>query len=143
MDISKNDEILGVYNINLDEKFDSFVRDIYKHDESIAQWKIDKKLETLNSYENKNVTILFLNVNVNKTIYHKGKKREVYINSERLKNSLRNKYSKKILNYFPDNIFHMTDDENEFEKIYPIIISYLNEYNQQVDIGVQRIRKGC
>ena len=88
----------------MNEQFECFVRDVYKPDESIAKWKINKKIETLNYYENKNVTVLFLNIDVSKKVYHKGKKRNVYISAERLKNLLRNKYSKKIQNYFADNI---------------------------------------
>lgn len=125
----------------MNEQFECFVRDVYKPDESIAKWKINKKIETLNYYENKNVTVLFLNIDVSKKVYHKGKKRNVYISAERLKNLLRNKYSKKIQNYFADNIFHMTDDEKEFKELYPIVVSYLDDYNTEKDDNKKRVRR--
>ena len=57
------------------------------------------------------------------------------INMERMKNSIRNKYSQMIQNYFFDNVFHMTDDETELANTLEVIKEYFpNIYNEYFEI---------
>ena len=68
------------------------------------------------------------------------------VNIERMKNSIRKKYSQMIQNYFFDNVFHMTDDETELANTLEVIKDFFpNIYNEyfgiQEDINIRIRRK--
>ena len=35
----------------------------------------------------------------------------------------------------------MTDDEKEFKELYPIVVSYLDDYNTEKDDNKKRVRR--
>lgn len=124
-DISKYGDIIDVIPLNLEDKYETFVRDIYSVDD-IATWKVDKKLETMFSCTNsKYLEVLIIDIKTDSMYYHPLKKRMVYTKLEGMKTDIRKKYSEKIPNYFFDNVFHVTDDENEFKNDYEILKKYL------------------
>ena len=51
----------------------------------------------------------------------------VYANPDRMKTNIRKKYSKLVSNYFFDNVFHLTDDEKEYEECAKVLLKYTNE----------------
>lgn len=130
-DIRKNAVVLDTVDIDLGNRYEEFVRKIYSVDD-IADWRVDKKVETMFlSSDLRRVTVVLLDISTSDTYFHPYKKRIVFTNMENLKTGIREKYSKLIPVYFFDNVFHMTDDENEFKSDYEIINSYLNELGQK------------
>ena len=124
-DVCKYGEIVEVIPLNLGDDYESFVRDIYAQD-SIAEWKVNKKLETMFSCsDSRSITALIMKIDTTTQRYHEYKKRMVYENLEDMKTNIRKKYSEKIPYYFFDNIFHVTDDENEFKQDYEVLKSYI------------------
>lgn len=65
----------------------------------------------------------------------------VYSNLENLKSSIRNKYKEKVNLYFFDNVFHMTDDENEFKTTYSYLVDFIKSRENKDEKGYTRIRK--
>lgn len=122
-DILNYGKIITNITLNLGDKYEQFVRDIYAQDD-IAQWKVDKKIETMFQNSSRKVTALIMNIETKEKHYHKFKKRMVYTNLENMKVNIRDKYSKLIPNYFFDNIFHVTDNKKEFELDYEILKKY-------------------
>lgn len=126
-DITEYGEILNSFDLRLGEQYESFVRDIYSGDD-IDDWKIDKKIETMNkSSYYQGVAVIVLDVDTTEQYYHEYKKRIVYANLERMKTNIRKKYSQLVSNYFFDNVFHLTDDEKEYERCVEVLSKYSDE----------------
>lgn len=128
-DIRNNDlaKVFESFDLDLDDDYENFVRGIYSLD-SIATWKVDKKVSTmLESTDSRSVNVIFMEVNDSNQEYHELKKRYVYTDLENLKVFIRGKYKEKISNYFFDNVFHMTDNKEEFEQTYDFLKKYLTE----------------
>lgn len=126
-DITEYGEILNSFDLMLGEQYELFVRDIYSND-TIDDWKIDKKIETMNqSSDYQGVTVVVLDIDTTEQYYHKYKKRMVYANPDRMKINIRKKYSQLVYNYFFDNVFHLTDDEKEYEECVEILAKYTEE----------------
>lgn len=141
-DIQKYGSLIGTFDMSLEENYEQFVRDIYAQDE-IADWKVDKKVETMfNSSDIRTVTIFFIEVDLTDQFYHGGKKKLVYTNLENLKTGIRDKYGKMIKDYFFDNVFHMTDDERELRADLKVVSNYLKNMSvQNSNDGIQLIKK--
>ncbi len=123
-DIEKYATIIKCISLDLKEDYEQFVRDIYNQDD-IAKWKVDKKIETMfKSTNSRKVLALIMDIETNTSYYHKLKKRMVYTNLEQMKIDIREKYSKYIPYYFFDNVFHVTDDEKEFQLDYKVLQKY-------------------
>ena len=125
-DIGDHASIINFFEINLEDRYEQFVRDIYLFD-GIAEWKVDLKLKAMQFNEKKN--------------------KQVIVNVENLKNTIRYKYSLLIPNYFFDNVFHMTDNEEEvlstlsvLEKWFPDIYTIYQDCSKNYEIGLRRIR---
>ena len=43
--------------------------------------------------------------------------------------------------YFFDNVFHMTDDENEFKTTYSYLVDFIKSRENKDEKGYTRIRK--
>lgn len=141
-DIEKQGKVLGVYSLQLGDIYDDFVRDIYSK-EVIDDWKIEKKISTMHkSSESRDVTLVFLEMDITKQYYHEGKKKMVFASLDRLKQSIRRKYSKLVKEYFFDNVFHLTDDEKEFRASLIILNDYIyvEELEENFDNGKPKIK---
>lgn len=125
-DIRNYAEVIGVVTLDLGDSYENFVRDMYDGD-SIAKWKVDKKVETMfMCSSSRQITVLLMDVDTKEEYYHLHKKRNVYRKLEQMKIDIRDKYSKKVPAYFFDNVFHATDDEREFDITYHVIKKYMN-----------------
>lgn len=126
-DITEYGEILNSYDLILGDNYQSFVRDIYCSD-SIDDWKIEKKIEAMNhSCDYQGVTIVVIDVDITEQYYHPYKKKMVYANLDRMKTNIRKNYSKLVSFYFFDNVFHLTDDEKEYEECVEVLSRYTDE----------------
>ena len=124
-DIKRFSEIQECFKINFDNNFDEFISDIYPYSGD-QKWKLDYKINIMNNKYTKNeVMILFLEIPNSNKIYCERKKTFLYENIENLKEFIRSKYKVKVKNYSFDNVFHMTDDELEYEKTLQIIKKHL------------------
>ncbi len=126
-DIATYGEILDCFSINFGDSYENFVRDIYAQDE-IAEWKVNKKLETMFACsDSRTITVFMVNIDTKEQEYHPYKKRMVYINLERMKREIREKYSHIVPVYFFDNTMHVTDDEKEFKADFGVVKSYIEK----------------
>ena len=146
-DINEMATVTEVHELDLSSQYENFVRTIYEHD-GIDKWKIDKKLEGMNSSNNQNVVILFIDVDDSERVFNSNKNKEVITNIEALKKYIRTKYSQLIPNYYFDNVFHMTDNEEEvystlyaLQKIRPEIVESYKETLTNEEKGLVRERK--
>lgn len=135
IDVEKYCKILGGFPIELGDNYEKFVRDIYSQDE-IAEWKVDKKVETMfQCSDSREIYVILMDIDTKEQTYHPFKKRFVYTNLEQMKVDIRTKYKDRVNNYFFDNIFHVTDDEREFIADYSIIESYA-----RIDMGKRLVK---
>ena len=122
--IKKYSIIEEIIILDLCKNFEKFIRDIY-YSESLRTGFIDYKVSIMNDkYDTNTICILFLDVFNSEKIYIERKNKFLYKSVYELKQSIRNIYKDKIKNYSYDNIYHMTDDENEYVLTKNIINKY-------------------
>jgi hypothetical protein len=122
------DAIYDTY-ISSNHDFNKIVKDIYEVDD-IEGWKIEKKLQYMVGYPNK-IRVILLQIGDpcfrKKNINSKAISQKV----EEIKKLCRNKYKKKISNYFHDIIMHIGDNFDHSKHIMKV----LNEYElKNVDL---------
>ena len=131
--IESKSELIFFKQIDLNNYYESFIRDIYKGDD-IADWKVDKKIETMKlASESKSVTIVIMEIDDKEKEYHPFKKKYVSKNLEGLKREIREEYKTKVKHYFFDNVFHMSDNLEEFKHDYNIFLKYCNLLNTKLE----------
>lgn len=123
---------VSYYDVDLGNCYKNFLEELYPFNES-EKWKADYKIKCLvNKYENNCIRIVFVDMPKSEKVYLKNKDKMMYKNVLDLKVSLRKKYKhltisdtdKNQKSY--DNVFHMTDDELEYEKDLCVIIKYMS-----------------
>ena len=113
----------------------NFVRGVYAVDD-IDIWKIDKKINDFYKYEYEVVTFK-IEIPFPKYRLKGSTGSPISTRVEHIKKIIRGKYSKKICNYFYDNIIHIADNyqqTNEIEKILGLstdISSFFDSINDK------------
>jgi len=114
-DIEKYCIVDQVYELEFaSEEFKSFIDQLYPHKDN-EYWKTEYKINSVvDKYDLNKITIVYLTLPKSSKIHDERKNVPIYGNVNELKKYMRDKYSKKVDNYMFDNVFHMTDDEQEF-----------------------------
>ena len=119
-DINECEEILCYFDYDLKEKYEDFVRKMYEFD-GIAKWKVDSKIEAMSLSSNGNIRIVFIKIDDTTIEFNSKKNKYVMVHVENLKNLIRTKYSQLISNYYFDNVFNMTDNEDELNNTLEVL----------------------
>jgi hypothetical protein len=98
-----------------DLSFEKIVKHIYAAD-SIAEWKIDKKLEYMKHNEQKIIRLIFLQIETPNFRIRENGSQTISVRGEAIKRIIRNAYKNKIENYYDDIIIHSGDNyyQNSF-----------------------------
>ena len=126
-DISKFGEIVDYFELNLGEDYEEFVKKIYEFD-GIADWKIKLKLDSMKAVDCAIITVLFIKIDDSKIEFNDRKQKNVITNIENLKKYIREKYSKRIDNYYFDNVFHMTDNKEELLAMLKVLREWCSSH---------------
>lgn len=121
------------WDIDLGEDYKEFLTELYPFNES-EKWKAEYKINGLvDRYDTNRIRILIIDLKEDEKVYLKNKDKMMYKNVLELKVSLRKRYDYLVkentmsdVKKF-DNVFHMTDDQKEYEKDLKIIIKYLRK----------------
>jgi|GEM_PF-1920956 len=119
LDISKKYRIVSSNEyLFTDDAFEIFIRDIYEVDD-IEEWKINKKIDVLKPFRK---IIMLLWVEFPNPGYRKKGFNNAYISTvgEQFKSNIREKYKKRVKNYFNDIICHTSDNHEQNKIIYKI-----------------------
>lgn len=111
--INEYGKVDSFYCIDLKDNYEVFLRSIYSF-ESIAKWKVDKKIEYMRKYPSTLVCIVHFDIDTSQMRYHEKKKHLVYSNLQDLKDFIRDKYKAKLPYYFFDIIFHCSETAEEY-----------------------------
>ena len=119
------------YDVDLGVDYKNFLQDLYPFNES-EKWKADFKIKGLvNKYKNNSIRIVFMDIPISEKVYLKNKDKMMYKNVLDLKVYLRKKYKHLIIDNNTenqksyDNVFHMTDDELEYEKDLCVLMEHI------------------
>ena len=97
-DIRREYDIIDIEYYDLKEKYEEFVKEIYKVDD-IADWKVNKKLEHMKS--NSEVAVITLDLfSAEFRPKTQNKNKKICVQVEKIKKDIREKYRGKIDNYF-------------------------------------------
>lgn len=118
------------FGLNLGEYYDDFVYDIYQNEDT-ARWKIDKKVEHMRNSPNKDVKVIFFDIDTSKTYFHEKKGYSVFSNVEHMKEEVRSTYKDKIDDYFFDIIFHLTDNHKELDYTAEVLKNYIEKVEKR------------
>lgn len=138
-DISEQTNLLGYFEMDLGTKYNEFVEAIYDSEE-MEKWKIENKINHMILTPTRKITVLFFEFDQKEIAYHPIKKKKIYIQLEKCKIYIREKYKKNIPNYTYDIIFHATDNLIELKNCYNVIISYLEKNVIDKETGKKILR---
>lgn len=111
--INEYGKVESFYCIDLKDNYEIFLRSIYSF-ESIAKWKVDKKIEYMKMYPSTSICIVHFDIDTSQIRYHEKKKHFVNSNLQDLKDFIRNNYKTKLSHYFFDIIFHCSETTEEY-----------------------------
>ena len=138
-DLAQYGKIEKLYSIDFGADFENFIKELY-HFSVDEQWKSEYKIIGLiNQYKNNIVHVVLMDIPRTKKVFLAQKGKYMYENVLDMKVRIRNKYKnllkdeifgrRKGLKF--DNVFHMTDDEEEYnENVFstiPFLIKYSDE----------------
>ena len=106
-----NYKVKEITIFNLKEKYKEFILDCYTKDEEVmSDGYIDEKIERL--LEDKCSQIVAFSIDIENPEYRYNTTNDKLqcIQARVLKEQLRKEYSKKVNNYFLDNIIHLSDN---------------------------------
>ena len=111
------------------KNYRQFIKDIYALDTGTGKpgysdYKADIMVD---KYDSNQICILYLLLPPSEKKYIERKNTFIYENIENLKQFIRKKYKTKVENYSFDNVFHMTDDEKEYDFVLNVINRHLLE----------------
>ena len=118
--ISEHCRIEQSYCIDLGNNYEIFLRSIYSF-ETIAKWKIDKKIEYMKKYTSTSICIIHFDIDTSMMRYHEKKKCLVYSKLQDLKDLIRETYKNELPFYFFDIIFHCSETQEEYDADTQII----------------------
>ena len=126
-EISQSVKLLDVRKYNLKEIYDDFVIDCYKgDDEAFLDGYIYDKIKNMKNAGN-NKIFLFI-VQINNPTYKLNKENGIIqcVEIRNIKRKIREQYAKRIDGYFFDNLIHMTDNDEEYQRVINVIENYNN-----------------
>lgn len=119
-------DVIAVYKEIVIEPL-AFIYDIYRDMLVLDRSKIEFKLSNLFLSDSREIVIIVFAFDPSKVNYHPQKQKSVYVELDSLKREIREEYGSKISNYQFDNVFHCTDDMEEFNYSYSIVCKYFND----------------
>ena len=122
--VSRYSTVEHWHSIELNNSYERFVREIYSAD-SIAEWKVDKKIEYMSHYSGTSVCIVYFDIDTSTIRYHEKKKHFVFSKLQDLKDIIRHIYSEKLPLYFFDIVWHCSETEDEYKADSEIISTFL------------------
>ena len=135
LEIAKMREVIQVREMNLGNEYNKFVLDCYKNDsEAQEDGYIYEKIKNMKS-DNKRVVAFVLQID-NPTFKRDESGKIQCIEARKIKQKIRDEYSKKIEGYFFDNIIHISDNVEESRHILDV----LNQYEKYMTADY--VRKG-
>lgn len=138
-DIKQYGKIINVYSIDLKEDFEPFIKSLYPFSKT-EMWKAEYKISgLLNQYNDNVIHIVLMNIPRTKKVFLPQKNKDMYSNVLEMKVAIRHKYKHLLKdNEFGkqngvsyDNVFHMTDDEAEYEDNLLSILPFLIKHNEE------------
>lgn len=107
------------YTFQNDHEFATTIKGLYAIDD-IEDWKIEKKLEYMMNYDKK-IRVITFDIGEPKFRTKVRNNKPISTEVEKIKKNYREKYSKKIDNYFYDIIMHIGDNYEHSEHMMKII----------------------
>ena len=123
-DVQQNYTIFSKTHAQI-ESLERFIEEIYKVD-NISDWKLKKKINSIKTNTN-NTEIVVLKVDLFSTKFREKtnfKNCVIAIEAEKIKKTIREKYKRKINNYFHDIIIHTADNYLHVDHIKQVLKNY-------------------
>lgn len=126
LELEKKYKVDRVIIYNLEHEYRNFIIDCYKHDEDVmSDGYIDDKVKRL--LEDDNTIVVGFTLSINNPEYRYGARNNLQcIQARNIKEIIRQNFSKKIYNYFLDNIIHLSDNEQESNILEVLFTKYQN-----------------
>lgn len=137
VDLEQYGKITKIYSIDFKQNFEPFIKSLYPFSET-EMWKAEYKIAgLLNQYKDNKIHIVLIDIPKTEKVFLPQKDKYMYSNVLEMKVAIRHKYKHLLKdNAFGkqngvsyDNVFHMTDDELEYEDNLFSILPFLIKYN--------------
>ena len=137
LELSKKSKIEQIAIYNLKKYYADFIIECYQHDEDVmSDGYINEKIDRL--LKDDNTTIVAFTLVIEDANYKYDKKGNLQcVQARNIKELLRKEFSKKVENYFLDNIIHLADNPQESK----ILKKIFNKYQKYAIKGY--LLEGC
>lgn len=126
--IRQNGKIEEIINIDLKDKYEDFIKDIYVENHEAEGVSFIKYATLYNQFENNEITIINFEPEVSFYEFTNNTKGFQFINLAELKRNIRKDYKNRIRKYAFDNIFHLTMNKEEYDLTEKVLKKYVKEY---------------
>lgn len=142
IDIKQYGNITKIYSIDFKDDFVPFIKSLYPFSEN-EMWKAEYKIAgLLNQYKDNVIHIVLIEIPKTEKVFLPQKNKYMYSNVLEMKVAIRHKYKHLLKNnefgnqngVSYDNVFHMTDDEQEYEENLYSILPFLIKYNKDSNV---------
>ena len=118
-------DVIQVTVYDLKDEYDAFVLDTYKgDDEAFQDGYIYEKIKNMKSTNNTKVIVFAIKID-NPTYRINDENGMIQcLEARKVKQQIRDEYASKIDGYFFDNLIHMSDNEEETQRIQSILKRY-------------------
>ncbi len=123
--ISKIGNIKYFINVDFNDKYQDFIKDIYVENHEAEGVPFIKYATLKDQFDNNYINIVYANIDVNLYEYTDDIKGFQFESLATLKRNIREYYKTKISKYAFDNIFHLTMNEAEYKLTNDIVTKYL------------------
>ena len=131
--IGKLSKIDDCIKVNLNDKYQDFIYDIYKYNDEFEGIPYFKSCAMIDKYDTNDIMVLNLVVRVSNIIYLNGLKGYLFKEISDLKQGIRKTFKSQIKNYGYDTIFHLTVDDEEYKYTDEVCKKYIKNYK-----GIQK-----
>lgn len=126
-EISKFGKINKIIKIDLGEKYQKFIEDIYVDNKEAEGIPFIKYATLKDQFDNNEIELVYANIDVCLYEYTNNLKGFQFERLAELKRNIRGYYKKKIKKYAFDNIFHLTMNMYEYELTDKVLKKYLGK----------------
>ena len=132
--ISKFATITDEVDIDLDNRYRDFIKEIYGRETEFEGIPIFKAGSLIDRYESNKIVILNLIIKVSNYMYLNKTKGFIYEEIAKLKTYIRKYFKSKIIDYAYDNIFHLTVNQEEYVYTNEICQKYIFENRSRKNV---------
>jgi len=123
--ININQDVIQVREYDLKDRYDEFVLDCYRGDnEAYQDGYIYEKIKNMKATNNTKVIAFVVQIDEPTYVINQTNGNKQCMEARKIKQQIRGEYASKIEGYFFDNLIHISDNEEETQRVQSVLEKY-------------------